>query len=675
MPFFPTLEQSSQTQVVTRTFLGYNRNPEIGEGQNGNGYESAQEFFDMQNMSSDYYPMLSNRKPRGTVAELSNPGGCCDKGELVYVDNGKLYYNGERIDGIELVDGEKQFISMGVKLIIWPDKIAVDVLTGQFEYFSPDVDAIATAMTENSITASVFPVSFADIASEPRVGGSATEWQPIAATYGKSRDAIVFDAEAGTWTLPAPTYKGLWSFSGSPYPVIEKDDIVIPSAMTADPKARVPLGRYIPGQPVELPDATKNDGGFYGIFRRLYGIVSVDYSNAEMRFDVYRSGAVNRNFANMFKVGDVVNIESGDGRINSTLNTVIGVEPNTNKIFFDKPLENYVSRPGSDYHVRIWLPVPEMDYITEASNRIWGCKYGEVNGENINEIYACALGDYRSWNRYKGISTDSYTASVGTDGKWTGAATYQGNPIFFKENCIHKVFVSASGAHQISDISARGVQDGCANSIAIVGDRLIYKSRSGIMYYDNSVPQVVSDKLGNVKYHSAAAGSLDDKYYVSMCDEGGAWHMFVLDTAKGLWHREDGTHASSFARVRNELYYIDRGNNKLMCVTGSDGEPELDMEWYATTGLVGYTTVEQKYISRFNIRMTLPVGSDADIYIMYDSNGIWEHNGHMRGVGTGSFMLPVRPRRCDHFAVRIEGHGEVRVYSISKILEKGSDVL
>lgn len=663
MPYLPKLDEQQTYQQVTDTFLGYNHALKIQEG----------EMYDEKNLTSDYFPMLASRKHRGSVAQLTNPGGCFDKGELVYVDGGRLYYNGQRIEGVELVDGEKQFISMGVKLIIWPDKIAVDVLTGKAEYFSPDVEAKVTSITENTITADIFPVLFADFSLAPSFGGSATEWQPLVATFGKDRNAIRFNEETKEWTLPTPIYKGAWSYSRSPYGVLEPGDIIIPWSVTttAVPQANIAIGHFSQTNTI-LPEIRTNTTGHYAVYTRWDGEISIYNSHCTLKADIFRYGETNKKFSDMFRVGDLLEIDSGDGKLKSSMNPVTAIDDSTNKITFKNRFDN---AGFVNYNpVRIWLPVPEMDYITEASNRIWGCKYGVVNGENINEIYACALGDYRNWQRYQGISTDSYTASVGTDGKWTGAATYQGNPIFFKENCFHKVYVSSTGAHQISDVSARGVQEGCANSIAVVGDKLFYKSRSGIMLYDNSVPQLVSENLGNIKYHDAAAGALDEKYYVSMCDDDGEWSLFVLDTTNGLWHKEDDTHASSFARVRNELYYIDAGRNELMCVAGSDGDPEGRFPWSATTGLIGYTTVEQKYVSRFNIRMMLPVGSEADMFIQYDSDGNWEHCGHMEGVGTGSFMVPVRPRRCDHFAVRIEGRGDVRIYSIAKILEKGSDV-
>ena len=39
-----------------------------------------------------------------------------------------------------------------------------------------------------------------------------------------------------------------------------------------------------------------------------------------------------------------------------------------------------------------------------------------------------------------GLSTDSYYGNLGTDGKFTGAITHMGYPLFFKENCLHKVY-------------------------------------------------------------------------------------------------------------------------------------------------------------------------------------------------------------------------------------------
>ncbi|MBO7406917.1 MAG: hypothetical protein J6V14_04745, partial [Clostridia bacterium] len=56
--------------------------------------------------------------------------------------------------------------------------------------------------------------------------------------------------------------------------------------------------------------------------------------------------------------------------------------------------------------------MPQLDYVTESNNRLWGCRYGEQDGQVVNEIYASALGDFRNWRKYLGTSQDSYAVSV-----------------------------------------------------------------------------------------------------------------------------------------------------------------------------------------------------------------------------------------------------------------------
>lgn len=55
--------------------------------------------------------------------------------------------------------------------------------------------------------------------------------------------------------------------------------------------------------------------------------------------------------------------------------------------------------------VTIRRQMPNMDFIIESGNRLWGCRYGIAqNGEMVNEIYASKLGDFRNWNVFMGVS-------------------------------------------------------------------------------------------------------------------------------------------------------------------------------------------------------------------------------------------------------------------------------
>ena len=322
--------------------------------------------------------------------------------------------------------------------------------------------------------------------------------------------------------------------------------------------------------------------------------------------------------------------------------------------------------------VHIERRVPEMDYVIECKNRLWGCRYGLTEGKNLNEIYCCALGDFKNWRQYMGLSTDSWTASVGSDGPWTGAVNFQGYPMFFKENRIHRVTVSASGGHQITETVCRGVQEGCAGSLQVVNETLLYKSRADICAYQGSFPESISDALGDERYYDASAGVLGERYYISMKNAAGEWSLFVYDIRRNLWMREDELRAEGFAALGDELYCLTDG--ALLAMAGSRGTPEAFVPWEAETGMLYYQYPDRKYLSRFNLRLYMEEGAQLDVYLMYDSSGEWVRQGRVKMKGTRTVTLPVRPRRCDHMRMKLVGKGEVRLYSIAKILTMGSDV-
>ena len=325
--------------------------------------------------------------------------------------------------------------------------------------------------------------------------------------------------------------------------------------------------------------------------------------------------------------------------------------------------------------ITIERKIPPMDFVCECQNRLWGCFYGNDGTQNINEIYCCALGDFRNWEQYLGVSTDSWRASRGSDGPFTGCINYLGAPTFFKENVIHTVSVSPVGAHQISDLPARGVQQGSHKSLAVVNETLYYKARSGVVAYQGGMPADVSPQLGGERYYNAVAGVYGQRYYISMKDAGNTWQFFCFDVQRGLWIHEDGLHVECFAQVDDELYA--QSNNSILALNGTVGTLEQHPEWIAETGIQYYSYPDKKYVSHFVVRLYMEPETDIQFFIEYDSNGVWVYSGRIPRDSrrrTGTITVPVRPRRCDHLRMRIEGKGEARFFSIARVLEIGSDV-
>lgn len=368
----------------------------------------------------------------------------------------------------------------------------------------------------------------------------------------------------------------------------------------------------------------------------------------------------------------------GDG---VKISGVVGFEDLNGTMVVQKRGDDYIVVIGiMDYGaeqteaVSVSRTMPNMDFIVESGNRLWGCRYGlSRDGQVVNELYASKLGDFKNWDCFQGVSTDSYVASLGTDGVFTGAIAHGGYPIFFKDGFLHKVYGTFPKNFQVQVTACRGVQQGCEKSLAIVNEILYYKSRMAVCAYDGSLPVEVSGALGETAYFNAVAGAHGNKYYISMMDSGGIYHLFVYDTAKRMWHREDNTRVDCFCSCKNEMYFIDHADGKIKTVFGSGAAGEEKITWMAQTGVLCTDMPEKKYISKLNIRMALELGTRVEIFIQYDSVGPWEYLTAVTGQYLRSFTLPVMPKRCDHLRLRIRGQGEAKIFSICKTISQGSD--
>ena len=575
---YPKLMEIPTSRELVDVFRGYNHNLRIGDG----------EFYDMTNLSSDNYPILSPRPKRGIYETPSKPQGMVAKDALCYVDGGNFIINEYRID-MGLTDSPKTLISMGAYVIIMPDKKYIN--TADLE----DYGSIeATVTTSSTVT---FELSKVDGVGFDNVVTQATE-----PSEPKNMDMWIDTSETPHALKQYSSTTAMWSTIATTYIKISATGI---------------------GKPFSV-----NDG-------------------------VTISGVADESLADLN--ASMVVWAKGDDYI-----VVTGI--------IDKVTTQ-------EAPITISRKMPNMDFIIESENRLWGCRYGvALNGEIVNEIYASKLGDFKNWNCYMGISTDSYAATVGTDGQFTGAITHLGYPLFFKENYVHKIYGNYPANYQIQTTACRGVQKGCERSLSIVNEVLYYKARSAVCAYDGSLPEEISSALGEMSYGNAVAGTLGNKYYISMQDVNEDYHLFVYDTKKGMWHREDDTQVSAFCNCRGDLYYIDYADNQIKTVRGTGVTETEPIKWSATTGVIGTDSPDKKYISRMDVRMSLEIGSRVAFYAEYDSSGEWEHLFTMTGTKLGSFAVPIRPQRCDHMRLRIIGNGDAKIYSICKTTEQGSDV-
>ena len=436
--YLPELAEQQNSVEMIGEFLGYNHNPRISDG----------EFWDMGNLSPSDYPTMCQRPRRGKIAQLEKPNGLFAHSKLCWVDGTEFYYDGEYKG--ELEDNPKSFVSMGARVVIWPDKMMYNAEDDTLTSLENEVSMANVAVKLCKMDGTTYTGVSSSLPSNPSNGDLYLD------TKSDPHVLKQYSSSSGTWVSVPTTYLRL--------------------------------------------EAQGIGNGFNAYDGITIAGFSEDACNGD--FVIY---AVESDYIVIVGIIDKTYTEKGTITISRT--------------------------------------VPDMDYITELDNRLWGCS------SSAHEIYACKLGDPTNWRCYMGISTDSYAATVGSQGDFTGAASHGGYVLFFKDDGIHKLYGSKPSNYQLSFTSCRGVEKGSEKSIAMSNETLFYKSHWDICAYGSALPQSISQPLGQQSYHNAVGGALSNEYYVSMEDASGTPWLFCYNTQRGLWYKIDSTRAVAFARL------------------------------------------------------------------------------------------------------------------------------
>lgn len=587
-------------------------------GYNHNPRIGSGEFYDMKNLASDHFPILHPRPPRNLLFN-NDPYGIAGmiwmSDALWFVPGGGTHSTGEicRYDGNTVTPYEIDSMSSGEKRL---------VSFGAYILIFPDALYINTAD----------PTEFGSIDAYFDVDGGNLAFA-VCDDTGAELILTVSD------TAPSDPENGqMWMKTLDPY----HTEYYKFSEQNA---AWLPFTAYLK--------------------------ISASQQVQELQETVYVSDVYDQDDTIHMRLNNDRSMFSNDAtyRIVTKGNGFIVIPTDGVKL-----TASSVSPPTPQ--MRFWRTMPNLDFVFEHDNRLWGCCWYLDSSTNkiINEIHASKLGDFKNWNSFHGISTDSYVISCGSDGKWTGAAEVGGYPCFFKERHLHKVYGNLPENYSCDPVEVDGVQEGCDRSLAILNGVLYYKSRRGVMRYDGSLPTEVSSDLGNVFYSNAVGGAFDGKYYVSMTD-GTDYHLFAYDAAKKIWHKEDQIQALQFCSTPNGLLMYDGHPDAVQVIHGGffKGESAADIEWSAETGIIGEELPEHKYYPQMMVRMSMMPGAHVRFYAEFDSSGRWEQIAYILGRNLRSFTLPIRTRRCDHMRLKIVGKGDVSIYSITYLTEKGSE--
>lgn len=296
--------------------------------------------------------------------------------------------------------------------------------------------------------------------------------------------------------------------------------------------------------------------------------------------------------------------------------------------------------------------MPVMNSICVHNNRLWATN---PNGEYI---YASKLGDFREFNKFSGIASDSYYMGIGSNGGFCGIVSYKSYVIAFKEDCIHIISGSAPSSFTLTR-TVEGI--GCVDirSCSQVNGYLYFLSREGFYRFDGITFENISGKLGKT-YEKAIATGKGSKYYVYAADKDGKEEFLVFDAKNSMWHSIAGidgviglfAHEGDVcAATDKELYVL---------------EKEPCKEWKTESCEFFEKDSWGKAPNFLWIRAKIDKGKTVRVFTSEDGG---EYKEHAPCKGTGKmriYSVPVRWQNSKSHRIKLLGNGNSTIYSIEK---------
>lgn len=648
-------------------------------------------LWDTKNLTTDELPLIATRGQRkkypasGTKAMLA-----LEEGLLLLRYNGMIYLGGNDIGWVSMqnVTTECRFIPFGRQVMLMPHKVLLHTEYGATLHFST-LEGLQSYYSSPQEGTAGLVGSFSGGSTEP------CTVKVYVYTQGQWTDCGYFVEtkeffESGSVMFLDGTYQDApakgntiiidaqWSMM---FPFKEGDTVTIAGASIEENNKTAIIrgvdGRWLTFYPetFKLPTYPAKAGPLpaYKTGTQTKIIYAAHFGTDIRSFELEEYLGDKDMLVQKSATNTVLEVYRNGVQINTVSTTAYtpGTSPQYDEfIRFEERLT--LTRYNDSVTIRRGMPSVENCFADE--NRLWG-----TIG---SQIYASKLGDPFNFDTFEGLSTDSYFLEVQTPGDFTAGCSAYGYPTFFKADYIYRIYGAKPDTYQLQELAANGVKPGCGKSIAMADNTLLYLSNVGVMAYSGGYPEKCDQALGSVVLSDAAAGSDGQKYFLCAKENGGVKALYVFDVWRGTWLREQEINLTTFTAAQGGLLALETQSGGTDTVWALAGDL---LDRYSTTtqegaiasaaefGDITMQVMDRKSVHRVQMRLIVGAGATVTVAIRYDSAGDWITVKTIEAMTKQSVYLPVLPRRCDHFRLRITGSGEWKLCGLGLDLRQGSE--
>ncbi len=552
------------------------------------------ELTDCTGISHGSFPSLTQRNASVTYFECNNPTAVIlGKREFVATDDA-LYYDRKMVG--KLSPGKKSMLQIGQKVVVFPDKVYYDISKGRF-----------APMAENC-----------------------------------SLKGILVTFKGDTLTIPTDAYT---EQSTNGEMILGKNEKVYCYNSVESGEKEFKLSGLSLKEAAEL-----NEGDIFSEisgtsqYRIIKHISDEKDNTVAIINECVRIKNVSKGIFDGFKKGDLITISGcenyeNNGELKITSKTA-------NSITFEG-----VAFKGVTENADIVLKrrIPDFSCICSYENRLWGCVG--------NTIYASKLGDPLNFFIYENLSTDSFTVQSNTSGDFTAIESYGASCFVFKENICYKLYGNRPANFQLVESYGAGIQKGDGGSAVNAMGKLFYKGNGGIYCSYGSIPELISQNLGNIEMKNCTAGTLQLNYYIS-ADTPNGREEFVYDIERGMWAKSGIKNVNGYFSTGETLYRLmPTGIEKMTQNTDNDAE------WF-----VEFCPFDEKYHKTKNyMRLYVKLELFDNAWIRAEIKGDmqdWKCVMTRYGKEKEYINIPCTVKNCHEARLRLSGKGKCIIESI-----------
>lgn len=429
-----------------------------------------------------------------------------------------------------------------------------------------------------------------------------------------------------------------YASDGEMFMSLEENKVKVLGVITTEEKVFGALGNEL----LVLPD------------HKVYNTSTEKFTNRYIRLELANVVIQNNktlycadfDFTPYFIAGDAIRIAATQS--NNGYYTIRSVQKNY--LHFDDNSFVAESLPSITY---VLLDVPIVYGMCTSKNRLWA--YG------IRTIYASASGNVMRWYRYDGDEQSSYKEKIPSGSIVTGCVEYSGSPVFFTANSMVRVEGDSPANFKLAETSLYGVKEGCAKSLCVVGDKMLYISDAGVVSCDGKTATVISDALGK-NLASGVATSDGRRYYLSAEDEQGVKALYMYDTITGSWFKEDNNNIEYLGYLNGDVFAF--GGPNVIYIIGEDKTGHGTTLGAVSSYVEFHPLMHPAHTEIVPKNIALQVDCEADttltLSVRYD-DGEWEECGQLQSEGKQLWSIALEERTCRSLGVRLDGVGAYKV--------------